>query len=75
MLVRQQRTQERQKLGGKNPKYLKIDVDLELTMASSKGILEAVAKSNKKKVGSTTIKYAAAPAWDSTLVYRNDDDY
>ena len=72
--ARKKRAEERKKSGGRYSRSFRIDVDIELTMSSSKGILEATAKVDKKKVGSTTIRYAPAPAWDSTLAYHDDDE-
>lgn len=57
---------------GKDPRNLDLDVQLEIAMASGKGVLEAVAKIDKKKVGSTTIMYDAGPAWQSGLVHEED---
>ena len=73
VMAREKRA-EIKKTSGRYPKYLKIDVDIELTMSSDKGILEAIAKSDRQKVGSTTIRYAAAPAWDSALVRVDDEE-
>ncbi|OAP63615.1 hypothetical protein AYL99_02842 [Fonsecaea erecta] len=55
------------------PRDISIDVDIELTMSSNKGILEAVAKSGRTKVGSTTITFTPAPAWENGLVRREED--
>ncbi|OQU93521.1 hypothetical protein CLAIMM_00020 isoform 2 [Cladophialophora immunda] len=56
------------------PAYIAINVDIELTMSSTKGVLEAVAKIGRTKVGSTTITYAPAPAWEHGLVRKDEDE-
>ncbi|OAL37504.1 hypothetical protein AYO20_03353 [Fonsecaea nubica] len=55
------------------PGYIAIDVDIELTMSSSKGVLEAVAKIGRTKVGTTTITYTPAPAWEHGLIRKDED--
>ncbi|KAJ9615443.1 hypothetical protein H2200_001518 [Cladophialophora chaetospira] len=48
----------------KYPESIKIDVDIELTMSSSKGVLEAVAKIGRKQVGTTQVSYTPCEAWE-----------
>ncbi|KIX98828.1 uncharacterized protein Z520_05289 [Fonsecaea multimorphosa CBS 102226] len=56
------------------PAHIAIDVDIELTVSSNKGVLEAVAKIKRTKVGSTTITYTPAPAWEHGLVRKDEEE-
>ncbi|KIW91937.1 uncharacterized protein Z519_06919 [Cladophialophora bantiana CBS 173.52] len=71
-IVREKRAQAKE-AGRACPSHISIDVGIELNMSSDKGVLEAVAKIGRKKVGTTTITYTPAPAWEHGLARRDDD--
>ncbi|EXJ74095.1 uncharacterized protein A1O5_02389 [Cladophialophora psammophila CBS 110553] len=71
-IVREKRAQAKE-AGQAYPSHISIDVGIELNMSSDKGVLEAVAKIGRKKVGTTTITYTPAPAWEHGLARRDDD--
>ena len=52
---------------GAMPAFQKIDVDVEITMGSDKGVLLVTAKHGLTKVGKTEIEFEADPAWKGTL--------
>ena len=70
--VAEAKRQKNKKVGGRYPP-LEFDINIELAMSSDKGVLEAVAKSLRKKVGSTSISYTPAPAWSSALVHHEEE--
>ena len=55
---------------GSVPAFLTIDVDVEITMGSDKGVLLVTAKhgTSRTKLGKTSIEYVADPAWKGALV-------
>ncbi|KAJ9641155.1 hypothetical protein H2204_002833 [Knufia peltigerae] len=54
--------------GEKVPRRMDIDLTLEMTLGSDKGVLTVTAKKGRKKFGKAQIEFDPDPAFDGTLV-------
>ena len=59
---------------GEYPSRLELNVTLEMTLGADKGILEATAKSGRKKMGIVQIEYDTNPAYKGVLISGDDDE-
>jgi len=57
---------------GQYPKRLDIDLVLEMTLGSDKGVLQVEAKQGRKKFGVATIEYEYDPAQGGILASSDD---